>query len=93
MDFVALKSEVRTARKEYRCDAYRCFVEAGMQDIDCENDEQRRIVAAMREAGGKIRPGDKYRYIRGPFEGRMSTWRAREDMDGVCCDLNLYDDY
>jgi methenyltetrahydromethanopterin cyclohydrolase len=92
MSFVALKDEVRTARKEYRCDACRWWNNAGMTEADCTTDEQRAAVAAAKDAGWKIRVGDKYRYVRGPYEGQMSTWRARVDIDDLCAAHKLYDD-
>jgi hypothetical protein len=89
---VCLKDEVRTARKEYRCDAYAWWVECSMTANDCVNDEQRRVLAAAQAAKGRILPGTKYRYQRGPFEGQMSTWRAGVAMDGLCRELHLYED-
>lgn len=89
---VCLKNEVRTARKEYVCDAYAWWVDCGMTENDCTNDEQRKALAAAKAANGRILPGTKYRYLRGPFDGHMSTWRAGLAMDDLCRELHLYED-
>lgn len=86
-----LKDEVRTARKEYRCDAFSWWRNTGLALVDCDTDEQREVIAAAEEAKGMIRPGEKYRYQRGVFEQHMVTWRERLEMGNVCRDLGLYD--
>lgn len=88
---VVLKDEVRTARKEYRCDAYDWWRRCGLSADDCATEDQRQALAQAQIDGGKIEPGEKYRYIRGVHEGAMCTWRERLDTGALCRDLDLYD--
>lgn len=92
MDTV-LKNEIRTARKEYHCDAWHYWVSGGLKPADCTDDAQRATLAAAEADAGHIKPGQKYRYVRGIFEGSMSTWRARADMEDLCRAHHLYEDY
>ena len=90
MDTV-LKDEVRTARKQYKCDAYAWWNSCNMSLNDCETPEQRLVVEACEADKGKILPGQTYRYQRGLFEGHMVTWRERVGMADVCRALGLYE--
>ena len=88
---VVLTNEVRTARKSYRCDATAWWHACGMTPADCTSAAQLAAIAAADADGGRILPGQRYRYARGVFEGAMVTWRARVDVDQACMDHGLYD--
>jgi hypothetical protein len=86
-----LKSEQRTARKTYRCDATALFHRACMGRHDLSPDQQ-AILDATEANGGRILPGQTYHYSRGLHEGSRFTWRALPDMERVCQAHGLFDD-
>ena len=90
MDFVVLKDEQRTARKIYKCDATAWLRACGLARCDLDPDQHRALDAADADKGCILR-GQKYRYQRGVFEGRMCTWRARLDVQKVCQSHGLLD--
>lgn len=86
---VVLKDEIRTARKQYKCDAYAWFNNCNMGRDDL-TPKQQPILDAAEKAGGVIKPGDRYRYQRGVWEGSMYTLRMHIGMDDVCRVHGLY---
>ena len=89
---VILKDEIRTARKIYRCDAYRWWNDCGCCINDCTNSEERLVLEAMEANKGRIFRGQKYRYMRGVEEDMMVTLRLHIAMDELCRAHGLYDD-
>lgn len=89
---VVLKDEIRSARKHYVCDAYSWWVRCNMSENDLLTDDQKLILQASEADKGKILPGQTYRYVRGVFDGKMVTWRARLGMDNLNRDIGLYGD-
>jgi hypothetical protein len=88
-----LRDEIRTARKAYHCDAFARWRDCAMGPQDCENDEQRATLAAAEADGGKILPGQKYRFVAAIYDGDFGTWRERIDMGKLCAAHDLYDEY
>lgn len=86
-----LKNELRTARKNYKCDAYARFHACGMRRDELTQEQQLMLDAAEADKG-RILPGQAYHYRRGVYEGRMFTWRSRSGMESICIDHDLYDE-
>lgn len=87
-----LADDLVQARKHYECDACYWWDRAGYSLDDCETSEQRLIVEAAQADKWRILPGQKYRRIKGVFEGALTTYRARPGMQSVIEQLKLCDD-
>jgi len=87
-----ISDRIVTARKHYKCDAYREWIRAGYTQDDCETSDQRLIVQAAEADNGIIRPGQPYRKVVMVHEGSLCTYRARICMETVCRDLGLFDE-
>lgn len=87
-----LTDELVQARKHYKCDASYWWDRSGYSPDDCETSEQRLIVEAAQADRWRILPCQKYRRVTGVFEGRLTTYRARPDMQSVIEQLGLTDE-
>ena len=87
-----LTDKLVQARKHYDCDACYWWGRSGYGLDDCETSEQRLIVEAAQADKWRILPGQKYRRIKGVFEGALTTYRARPGMQSVIEELKLCDD-
>lgn len=87
-----LSDDLVIARKHYPCDACDWWDHSGYGLDDCETEEQRMIVEAAQADNWRILPGQTYRRIKGVFEGRFVTYRARPAMQTVVEQLDLCDD-
>jgi len=90
-----LTSELRTARKNYECDATALFHDylcnSGMGRNDLTPDHQLLLDAAEADKGS-ILPGQMYYYQCGVDDGRMYTWRSRPGMQSVCQAHELFEE-
>lgn len=89
---VTLIDTIRTARKEYRCDASEIFRDAGLGPDDMDEDGDWEIVQKAKADGWVIKSGDKYRFVRSIESGLFETYRARLDMDDLCMRLDFCED-
>lgn len=90
MSVYPIRDEIVTARKFHFCDACEVFQGAGIDDSDLTPDEL-LIVRAARADNWKIKPGDKYRVAVYVYD-KISTFRARLDMNSICQEYDLYDE-
>lgn len=81
-------NEIRTARKEYYCDACE-WIEN--QDAREEfGEEDLAIWEKAKSEKCRIRKGTKYIINKGKYEGDWSVFRARPEIDELCQKYNVY---
>lgn len=95
-----LTDEIRTARKEYSCDAseyVREWVSEGMYVPGRHIGESGKVkfsdlrkIAAARSEGYKILKGSKYKYQRNKYDGDIYSFRGRIDMTEMCHRYKLW---
>jgi len=91
MSWTFSKVTFPVARKNYRCEASD-WISNSMRYGDLTEEDQAIWEKAKKE-GCKILKGTRYKKITGKYEGEMSTYRARLDLDDLCCRYSLYPDY
>ena len=89
---VVIKDVIRRARKHYACDAYEAWRDAGGRKEDCHTPDGVLILEAVEADGGKILPGQQYRYVRLVGEGTIYTWRERVDMGNLLHQMQGWED-
>jgi len=84
-----IRSEIRVARKHHDCTAWYWFCRAGYADEEFTADE-RLVIDAVRADRGRILPGQQYMYQVSKDGGEIGVFKARLDMNIICCTNNLY---
>lgn len=87
-----LSSETVTARKEYKCDACRDFLNCADYDVNDLSEEDTKIVNSADVDKWKIKKGERYLKVVSVDSGEIQTYRAKLDMNGLCNRLGLYDE-
>ena len=87
-----LTDKIVTAKKHYHCDASEQWLRSGYTIAECETPEQRLMVEAAEADRWRILPGQAYRKVIGIQDGELSTYRARQGMDAVCAELDMWDE-
>ena len=76
------------ARKDYDCQAWPWIDNSGCYPNDFDEEEV-AIIEKARSEGFKIIKGTKYLRVSGKWEGEMTTYCARLDLQGICDDHEL----
>lgn len=88
---IVLSEGIRTARKDYNCDAS-VFIHDAWNDNDIKHLETDEIEAYYKAKATKfkIKKGDKYFFQGQIFDERKCTFRAIPEMNGICMKYDLY---
>jgi hypothetical protein len=90
MSFRNLKSEIHTARKNYRCDACNWLeIEELRRNFHLTISEWRSIIKA-RNNGYKILKGEKYEYNVNIQDGDFQVFRCIPEINDICLKYELY---
>jgi len=92
MSWTFSKTTSPVARKDYHCEASDWISNSIGYDDELSEEDQATWEKAQEE-GCKILKGTRYQKVTGKYEGEMSTYRARLDLDDICCRYSLYPDY
>jgi len=89
-----IRETIRTARKQYDCDASEWITNYGslstiMEELKMPFSDRRKLVIAHQERY-KIYPGTKYIEQIGTFEGDFFHVRGRIDIIEICRKYNLF---
>ena len=77
------------ARKNHHCDAAVWLCECiGRGDLSFT---ELRVIAKAKRENWQIVKGTKYLKVSGKYEGEMSVFKARFDLNQICLDHDLYD--
>ena len=88
-DFATDSSPV--AKKEYNFQAWPWIVNSGCYPDDF-NETEIAIIDKARSEGFKVLRGTRYLRVSGKWEGEMSTYCARLDIQKICDDYELQEE-
>ena len=88
-DFCETTEQV--ANRDYHCQSSDWINESDLLG-ELSFSELRSIANAKRDKW-KIKKGDRYIKTTGKFDGEFTVFRARLDLDKICINHNLYDNY
>lgn len=75
------------ARKDYNCDAWHWYDNAGIYD-DLTEEEK----ATVDNCAGIIKKGERYIYVVQKYWGEFNIFRANIAIDAICRKYNLYEE-
>jgi hypothetical protein len=79
------------ARRDYMCDACDWVIEYIGEGIF--SFKEYRLIVKIKRNGWKIKAGQKYLKLTGKYEGEWSVFRAIPEMNQLCLDHDLYQQY
>jgi hypothetical protein len=91
MVIVIQSTKVKSARKEYSCEA--CyFLQDGLDSIDPGKltFAERRAIVRARQDNWKIKKGQPYTYQFNKYDGDPFVFRGREDIHAICVKYDFY---
>jgi hypothetical protein len=88
---VIQNTKVKSARKEYRCDASD-FLRDGLDNIDpgILTFAERRAIVRARQDYWKIKKGQPYTYQFSKYDGDPFVFRARTEIHELCLNHDFY---
>lgn len=86
---IILRDEIRTARRDYICDACRIFSNSNYEENDLSPEDWQTVIAAKNDKD-RIKRGSKYRKTVYVDDG-FCTYRARIDMDNILQKYELFE--
>lgn len=92
MSWECAVTKTQTARMDYYCEAMEWINNCGLSEEDYSADDWEKIETARSE-GSKILKGQKYLNTRGKWDGEWVTFRARPEIDAICQEYDIYQDY
>ena len=87
-----LTDAIRTARKEYLCDASYWIENEDIERLIELTAEEIEALAKARKEKHMIHKGERYVYQSGIQDGDMVTFRAKEPLHKICLKYGLYGD-
>lgn len=86
-----LSSTIRTARKEYKCDACRAAIEPGLKHfLGILTFSERKLIALARRDNWRIKAGNKYVDYRGVCDSSAYTLRMRPEIQNLVSKYNWW---
>jgi hypothetical protein len=87
-----IRDQIVKSKKEYPCDACKIFNNSNYGLKDLATKKQRNILLDAIADNYLIKKDHMYRKMVGIRDGEFIIYRARIDMDDLCCELDLFDD-
>lgn len=91
MDWDFCTESKQVARKDYQCDAMDWICNIGYGENEYDPEDWAAIEKARSE-GCKILKGQIYVKVSGKWDGEMSVFRARPEINDICRKYEIYSD-